>query len=124
MGYEQVQQNYLKNQVMSATPAKLIELLLVGALKQVHVAKQALADQRVEAAHKALMKAQDIILELRYDVKEDVDAQIGQRLIEFYRYMNKQLIKANQAKDATPLVDVEAMLTEYLDAWKQVEEQV
>ena len=124
MGYEQVQQNYLKNQVMSATPAKLIELLLVGALKQVHVAKQALADQHIEVAHKALMKAQDIILELRYDVKEDVDAQIGQRLIEFYQYMNKQLIKANQAKDATPLIDVEAMLTEYLDAWKQVEEQV
>lgn len=33
--YQNMQENYLKNQVMSASPNKLIEMLLEGAVKRI-----------------------------------------------------------------------------------------
>ena len=38
MNYQQMQSNYLKNQVMSASPNKLIEMLLQAAIKNIKLA--------------------------------------------------------------------------------------
>ena len=42
MNYQKMQNNYLKNQVMSASPNKLIEMLLQAAIKNIKLAQLAI----------------------------------------------------------------------------------
>jgi len=46
MNYQKMQNNYLQNQVMSASPNKLIEMLLQAAIKNIKLASQCQCPKR------------------------------------------------------------------------------
>ncbi len=56
MNYQQMQSNYLKNQVMSASPNKLIEMLLQAAIKNIKLAQLAIEKQELAKAHEYFIK--------------------------------------------------------------------
>jgi flagellar protein FliS len=117
-----MQENYLKTQVMSASPNKLIEMLLVGAIKKIRVAKLALETGKLAQMGENLLKAQDIVMELRYSINEEIESPIPQELIQLYEYMYQRLVIANVDRDIEAMDEVQKLLTELLDAWKQISE--
>lgn len=119
---QSMQNNYLKTQVMSASPNKLIEMLLEGAIKKIRVAKLALETGKLAQMGENLIKAQDIVLELRYSINEEVESTIPQNLIQLYEYMHQRLVIANIDRDTEAMDEVQGLLTELLDAWKQISE--
>ncbi len=119
---QSMQNNYLKTQVMSASPNKLIEMLLEGAIKKIRVAKLALETDKLAQMGENLIKAQDIVLELRYSINEEVESTIPQDLIQLYEYMHQRLVIANVDRDTEAMDEVQGLLTELLDAWKQISE--
>lgn len=119
---QSMQNNYLKTQVMSASPNKLIEMLLEGAIKKIRVAKLALETGKLVQMGENLIKAQDIVLELRYSINEEVESTIPQDLIQLYEYMHQRLVIANIDRDTEAMDEVQGLLTELLDAWKQISE--
>lgn len=112
---------YLKNQVMSASPNKLIEMLYEGAIKNIRLGVLAIEKQDWVKASEVIIKAQDIVSELRYSINEDVDSDIPQQLIQLYDFMYQQLVMANVNKDVAMLQEVQKLLTELLDTWKQIQ---
>lgn len=121
--YQQTNQNYLKNQVMSASPAQLITMLIAGGIKNVKQAQAAIAVGDVIKTHDKLINAQDIIMELRYSVKEEIDAELSHQLITMYEYMYNQLVLANVNQDVAKVAEVEQLLMDLLNTWKQIEAQ-
>jgi len=119
---QSMQNNYLKTQVMSASPNKLIEMLLEGAIKKIRVAKLALETGKLAQMGENLIKAQDIVLELRYSINEEVESTIPQDLIQLYEYMYQRLVIANVDRDTEAMDEVQGLLTELLDTWKQISE--
>lgn len=117
-----MQENYLKTQVMSASPNKLIEMLLEGAIKKIRVAKLALETGKLAQMGENLLKAQDIVMELRYSINEEIESTIPQELIQLYEYMYQRLVIANVDRDTEAMDEVQKLLTELLDAWKQISE--
>jgi flagellar protein FliS len=117
-----MQENYLKTQVMSASPNKLIEMLLEGAIKKIRVAKLALETGKLAQMGENLLKAQDIVMELRYSINEEIESPIPQELIQLYEYMYQRLVIANVDRDIEAMDEVQKLLTELLDAWKQISE--
>lgn len=117
-----MQENYLKTQVMSASPNKLIEMLLEGAIKKIRVAKLALETGKLAQMGENLLKAQDIVMELRYSINEEIESPIPQELIQLYEYMYQRLVIANVDRDTKAMDEVQKLLTELLDAWKQISE--
>lgn len=117
-----MQENYLKTQVMSASPNKLIEMLLEGAIKKIRVAKLALETGKLAQMGENLLKAQDIVMELRYSINEEIESPIPQELIQLYEYMYQRLVIANVDRDTEAMDEVQKLLTELLDAWKQISE--
>ena len=117
-----MQENYLKTQVMSASPNKLIEMLLEGAIKKIRVAKLALETGKLAQMGENLLKAQDIVMELRYSINEEIESTIPQDLIQLYEYMYQRLVIANVDRDTEAMDEVQKLLTELLDAWKQISE--
>lgn len=105
---------------MSASPAQLISMLMAGAIKNIKLAQKAIAANNKPQTHAKIVLAQDIILELKYAVNQDVDGSIGLELINLYEYMYEQLIQANINNDSAKLTEVDTLMTDLLTTWKQL----
>lgn len=121
MSYQKMQSNYLANEVMQASPKRLIELLLEGCIKNLKLAIIAIDKEDVNLAHNKLVRAQDIISELRYSINEEVGGEVAQQFIQLYEYINNQLVLANLKKDKAVVEKIEGMVEELLATWKQLE---
>ncbi|WP_311406602.1 flagellar export chaperone FliS [Liquorilactobacillus uvarum] len=124
MGYENVKNSYLRNQVMGASPNKLIDMLYQGAIKSVKIAGIAIENNDAKKAHKELIRAQDILMELKGSLNTEIEGNVPENLESLYEFMYQQLVKANMNKDQTLLPPVVKMLTELLDAWEQITTEV
>lgn len=109
---------YQKNQVETAGQAKLILMLYEGAVRFLEGSRKALQEGELQKAHQNLVRAQDILAELMSSL--DLEAgDVAVNLFRLYDYMYNQLVQANVKKDAEPLEQVEKMLLELRDAWKE-----
>jgi flagellar protein FliS len=123
MGYQEVNNSYLKNQVMGASPIKLVVMLYEGSIRSMKMAKAAIEKQDVVQAHTQLVKAQNIIAELKSSVNTDVDVTISQNLINLYDFCNEQLLQANLNKDSSLVDNAINTMSELLVSWKQLEQK-
>jgi flagellar protein FliS len=120
MNYQQMQSNYLKNQVMSASPNKLIEMLLQAAIKNIKLAQLALENKELAKAHESFIKTQNILVELRTSLDQEQGGEIAADLAALYDYMYQQLIEANVKKVVEPAQEVSKLLTELLESWQTI----
>ncbi|HEV8637871.1 MAG TPA: flagellar export chaperone FliS [Chloroflexota bacterium] len=113
-GYKQ----YQRTQTETASPGELIVLLYGGAIKFLTLARQRLDGGDLEAAHRNLLRAQEIILELMISV--DVSAgPVARNLFDLYEFMHRHLVEANVKKDGQMIDDVVRLLRELLPSWEQ-----
>ncbi|TYS63749.1 flagellar export chaperone FliS [Bacillus infantis] len=111
-------QSYQQNSVTTASPGELTLMLFNGCLKFIHHAKKAIADKNIEAKNTNIQKAQSIIRELM--VTLNMDLKISENMMSLYDYMNRRLIEANLKSDAAILDEVEGLVTDFRDTWKEV----
>jgi flagellar secretion chaperone FliS len=111
-------QSYQQNSVTTASPGELTLMLYNGCLKFILQAKKAIADQNIEAKNTNIQKAQNIIRELM--VTLNMDQEVSQNMMSLYDYMNRQMIEANLKSDIAILDEVEGLVTEFRDTWKEV----
>ncbi len=111
-------QSYQQNSVTTASPGELTLMLYNGCLKFIVQAKKAIADKNIEAKNTNIQKAQNIIRELM--VTLNMDQEVSQNMMSLYDYMNRQLIEANLKGDIAVLEEVEGLVTEFRDTWKEV----
>ena len=65
-----------------------------------------------------LIKAQNIIHE--FMVTLNMDIKVSEELMVMYDYIHRRLVEANVKSDETILEEVEGLVTELRDTWKQV----
>lgn len=111
-------QAYQQNSVMTASPQELTLMLYNGSLKFMKLAKKAMADNNFQEKNTNIIKAQNITQELR--VTLDPDAEISKNMEQLYEYMYTRLIEANTKNDVGILEEVEGLMVELRDTWKQV----
>ena len=121
--YQKKPDQYLKNQVMSASPNKLIEMLMEAGIKNIRLGILALETKQVVKAGEYLIKAQDIVSELRYSVNSEIESEIPEQLIQLYDFMYNQLVIGNVDQDVQVLQGVQEMLSDLLETWKTLTEQ-
>jgi flagellar secretion chaperone FliS len=109
---------YQNNSVNTASPGELTLMLYNGSLKFIHIAKKAIEDKNIELKNTNIQKAQAIVSELM--VTLNTDLEISQNLMSLYDYINRRLTEANVKNDNAILEEVEGMITEFRDTWKQV----
>ena len=111
-------QAYQQNSVNTATPGELTLMLYNGSLKFMKLAKKAIEEKNIELKNINLIKAQKIIQELM--VTLDTSQDVGKSMMMMYDYMNRRLIEANLKNDSAMVEEVEGLMMEFRDAWKQV----
>ncbi|MDR3562376.1 MAG: flagellar export chaperone FliS [Negativicutes bacterium] len=113
-------ENYKRMQIETASPGRLLLLLYDGALKNLRVAQECVAQRKINQAHNCLIKAQNIIMELNLDLNMDAGGDIAHHLRSLYVYNHKRLIEANVKKDATIIQEVIDVMAELKEGWETI----
>lgn len=111
-------QSYQQNSVNTASPGDLTLMLYNGCLKFISLAKHAIDQKEIEMKNTNILKAQKIVQELM--VTLNMDLEVSQNMMSLYDYMLRRLIEANIKNDKAILDEVETLVTDFRDTWKQV----
>jgi flagellar secretion chaperone FliS len=111
-------QAYQQNSVLTASPGELTLMLYNGCLKFINLAQKAILDKNIEVKHNNITKAQNIISELILTLNYDYG--ISNEMKRLYDYILRRLVEANIKNDFQILKEVEEMVTEFRDLWKEV----
>lgn len=118
MNYQQPHQAYQQNSIQTASPGELTIMLYNGCLKFIRLAKKGIENENIEQKNVNIQKAQNIINELMVTLNPEVE--ISNQMRPLYDYMNRQLIQANIKNDVEILSEVEGLVSEFRDTWKEV----
>lgn len=104
--------------IQSVSKERLVVLLYERSIRDVNEGRDALVRGDLEAAHRALVHAQQIIEELTESLRPD--AWSGAKDLEaLYVYVHDLLVTANMKKSVESLDEAESILRELSDAWGQ-----
>ena len=95
---------------------RLLVLVYERLVRDLADADDAMVRSDREAAHCALIHAQDIVAELDAALDPDAWAAAGE-LSSIYHYLHGRLVQANLAMDREALAEATAAVTPLLDAW-------
>ena len=109
---------YKQNSITTASPGELTLMLYNGCLKFLMKAKKAIGDKDIQEKNTNIQKAQAIIVELMSTLKMEED--LSKQMLPLYEYMNRRLVEANIQSDIAIIEEVEGLVTEFRDTWKEV----
>lgn len=121
-GYKQHNQ-YNQVQIKTANKGKLIVLLYQGSIRFMKRALMLLEKKDMEGKGNALIRAQDIILELLYSLDQgllDQGDELALNLQRLYLYSYRRLVHANVHMDSVAVEEVIKLMENLLQAWEQV----
>lgn len=109
---------YKQNSVTTASPGELTLMLYNGCLKFLNRAKIAMGEKNIEERNNYIQRSQAIIRELMSTLNMDVE--ISKQMLPLYEYIVRRLSDANIKNDSTIIAEVEGLVTEFRDTWKEV----
>lgn len=120
-GVQAYQKVGLESAVLSASPHQLVVMLFDGAHSALVRARLFLEQDNIPAKGEALSKAINIIDNgLKAGLNMEVDSDLPKNLAALYDYMVRRLMHANLRNDEEAIVEVEVLLNNIADAWKQI----
>lgn len=114
---------YLANAVAAAPPERLLTMLYDALVSNLTIAEAALADKDYFTLNDKLLRAQEIVLELRGTLKPEVWSG-GTALLAIYDFVYRLLVRGNVHKDKDALRDARRLLEPLQAAWHAAAEQV
>ena len=111
---------YRDNDLSSASPGRLVVMLFDQIVLSVRRARMAMEAGQIELRATQIVRASDMIGELRVSLDHEQGGAIAANLDALYGYMLGELLEANRRQDAAPLDRVLVMVTELRDAFAQV----
>lgn len=108
---------YQKNSVNTASGPELTLMLYNGAIKFCNIAIDSIEKKDIPRAHENLIKAQDIIMELRITLNKKYPIAI--EMEQLYDYIYDTLIQANLKKDISKIQEACGLIRNYRDAWQE-----
>ncbi|WP_130835300.1 flagellar export chaperone FliS [[Erwinia] mediterraneensis] len=111
----------VESAVMSASQQQLMVMLFDGALSALVRARLFMQDGNVEGKGNSISRAINIIESgLKQGLDDNSNDELAQNLMGLYSYMVRRLLKANLHNDVAAIEEVEALLRNIADAWKEV----
>jgi len=117
-------QNYLRTQVLTATPEQLQMMLYDGAIRFAEQARPALAAKNWEASYLAISRAQKIITELTSSLRHDIAPELCGRLASIYNFIYRKLVEANVDHKAEALDEAIKILKFQRETWEMLLKQL
>ncbi|KNH30196.1 flagellar export chaperone FliS [Pantoea agglomerans pv. betae] len=111
----------VESAVMSASQQQLVVMLFDGALSALIRARLFMQDGNIEGKGSSISKAINIIeAGLKEGLTENRGDELADNLLDLYNYMTRRLLHANLHNDVAAVEEVEGLLRNIADAWKEV----
>lgn len=111
---------YLNQQVLSASPSKLVYMLYDRAISSLREAIVAIEEGEIEKRWKANNRAMEIIQHMWTTLNIDDSGEIGDNLNKLLPYMMLRLPDVDINNDPEPAREVIILLEPLRDAWRQI----
>ena len=115
---------YLRDAVMTATPEQLQLMLYDGCIRFATQARDAIERKDFETSCEKLIRAQNIIMEMRNGLDYDVNAELCERVASIYGFLYKKLLDANTKRDVNAIDDALRVLRLERDTWQMLVDKV
>ena len=113
-----------ESEVAYASPHRLVQMLMEGALDKVATAKGQIGRGDMEGKSRHITWAISIINGLRSSLDMDAGGEIAVNLDDLYSYMTRRLIDANVDNSADALDEVSGLMIEIKGAWDSMPEKI
>ncbi len=120
---DQYSQNAVQTGIESASPHRLIQMLLEGVLGKIAAAKGHMERGEIQPKGEKIGSAISIIEGLKASLDKDKGGEIAQNLDDLYIYMERRLIEANRSNDTSLLDEVSDLLKQIKEAWDAIADQ-
>jgi flagellar protein FliS len=110
----------VESEVDYASPHRIIQMLMEGALSKIATAKGCIERNDVAEKGRQITWAMNIIGGLRSSLDAEKGGEIAANLESLYEYMGRRLLEANMNNDAVALDEVSALLLEIKDGWDNI----
>jgi flagellar protein FliS len=111
----------VESAVMSASQQQLVVMLFDGALSALIRARLFMQDGNIAGKGSSISKAINIIeAGLKEGLTENRGDELADNLLDLYNYMTRRLLHANLHNDVAAVEEVEGLLRNIADAWKEV----
>lgn len=111
---------YRDAELQSATPGQLVVMLFDKMLLTLRRARIACDAKQIEVRCDQIVKATDMISELRVSLDHQAGGAISKQLDALYGFMLRELFEANRTQDGAKIDVVIKMASELRDAFSQV----
>ncbi len=118
-GRDRALSTYRTMSVETASPGELVLMLYNESLRAMRDASAALDRKDIPCSSKNLLRAQDIVLELRTSLNPSVAREMVASLDSMYEYVGGRLIEANVKKSQEPLSDAMKVMGNLRDGWQE-----
>ena len=119
-GLEQYKNVSLQSEIESATPYRLIQMLMEGAISKMTAAKLCISNGQIAGKGENISMAISIISGLRASLDKENGREIADNLDNLYEYMERRLLEANIRNDAAILDEIAGLLGEIKGAWDSI----
>lgn len=110
--------------VEAASPHRLIQMLMDGALEKVARAKGCMQRGEIRAKGQQIGWAISIIEGLKASLNKAEGGEIAQNLEDLYTYMERRLIESNRNNDPALLDEVSSLMRQIKEAWDAIGDEV
>lgn len=115
---------YLKTQVMTATPEMLQLMLWDGAIRFAEQGKEAILQKDIEGSYKALLRSQKIVMEMSATLRREVDPDLCGKLSALYNFIYRRLVDANLKKEPKLVDDALEIMRHQRETWVMLMDKI
>ena len=112
--------HYRNQELMSASPARLVVMLYDRAIHCLNDAIKAIEEDDIERRWKANKNANEIITHLAMTLNFEQGGQIALNLNDLYRFMLRTLVNVDVRNDPQPARDVIKLIEPLRASWDQL----
>jgi flagellar secretion chaperone FliS len=123
-GVQQYGKVAVGSEVAFASPHRLVQMLMEGALEKIATAKGHMIRKEYEAKGGHINWAISIIDGLRGSLNMEEGGAMANNLDSLYAYMVRRLAESNVSNDVEALDEVTSLLLEIKSAWDAIPEEV
>jgi len=110
----------VQSNIETASPHKLIQMLLDGALSKIHLARALMEQRQIAAKGEQIAWALSIIEGLKGALDLEAGGEIAANLDALYDYVMRRLLVANLDNDVTVLDEVTRLLIDVRAGWNGI----
>lgn len=121
---KQYKQVSVHSSIMDATPHRLIQMLMEGALERIAQAKGNMTNKNFAAKGETISKAIGIIGGLQSSLNKTEGGELAENLDNLYDYMTRRLTEANLRNDPRILDEVAGLMAEIKTGWDNIPDSV